>query len=222
MDLSALVKLYRSDADDKVVPYLATRADVIVWLNEAQNEACMRKRLLRLSGNATYCTIAVTAGTSVYDLNSVWAWVDRADWLESGETEPEQLRICTVAYLDRYRPSWRFTTTQPEFVIVDDRQLQLGCITETNGVLTLEGYRLPTVPIEETVTETPEIHVSHHRHLVKWVCYRAFSRPDSQLYNPDSAALSLNEFEAYFGMQVDADRRRDQVQNLPQVNECYF
>ena len=222
MDLAALISQYRSDAKDRVSPYLATRADVVMWLNEAQNEACMRKRLLRLADNATYCDIAVTAGTASYSLNAVWAWVDRVDWLQDGETEPVKLPICTVAFLDRYRPTWRTAVTQPEFVIITDHQLQLGCIPETAGDLTLEGYRLPTVPIEDAADESPEIHVSHHRHLVKWLLFRAFSRPDSQLYNPDGAAKAMAEFDAYFGLPVDADRRRDQVQDMPQVNECYF
>lgn len=221
MDLSALIAAYRRDADDRVAGYLSSRTDLIEWFNEAEEEACLRKRLIRVADDADLCIIDVTAPTSIYALHPKLAWVTRADFTPDGDADPINLRLCSVGDADRLRPDWRTTTMAPECLIVEDAQVQLACIPETSGELKLEGYRLPLDRIEDRASESPEIHAAHHRHLVKWVLHRAHSRPDSQIYDPERAQRSLEEFEAHFGPRVDGDRRRDTENDMPQVNVSF-
>ena len=46
------------------------------WLNEAEQEACIRGRLLHESGNAAVCQIVVTAGTAHYPLHPALYEID--------------------------------------------------------------------------------------------------------------------------------------------------
>lgn len=223
MTLAELIRQFRVDTDDLVEPYGSATRDVRAWFNEAEQEACVRKRLLREVSNADLCTIAVTTvAGSVYDLHTAVAWITRADFTPTGETDPINLTLVDTVYLDRIKPYWRTTTEHPRHLIVDDTSVQLGCIPESDGTLQLEVYRLPLDLIEERVTESPEIHRVHHRELVNWPLYRAYSRPDSQMYDPDRAMKALDAFTAYFGQRPDADMRRDQEQNRPQYNVAHF
>ena len=55
---------------------LSSRTDLIEWFNEAEEEACLRKRLIRVGNDdATLCIIDVTAPTSIYALHPKLAWV---------------------------------------------------------------------------------------------------------------------------------------------------
>lgn len=223
MTLAELIRQFRVDTDDLVTPYLFATRDVRGWFNEAEQEACVRKRLLREVSNSDLCTIAVTTvAGSVYSLHTAVAWVTRADFTPTGETDPINLALVDTPYLDRIEPYWRTTTENPRFLIVDDTSVQLGCIPEADGTLQLEVYRLPLDLIEERTSESPEIHRVHHRELVNWALHRAYSRPDSQIYDPDRSMKALAAFTAYFGQRPDADMRRDQEQNRPQYNVAHF
>ena len=59
-----------------------------------------------------------------------------------------------------------------------------------------------------TIWPEPEIHQAHHEHLIQWALHRAFSVPDSELFDPDRARLAEEEFTAYFGPLPDSDMRR--------------
>lgn len=226
MTLSELVNQYRVDADDRVGPagsYHAETSMIQDWLDEAEEEACIRKRLLRETSNGAICTINVTTTAgSVYPLHSAVAWITRADFTPTGDTDPINLQLCDTVYLDRVRPNWRTTTENPNFLIVDDTSVQLGCIPEADGTLTLEVYRVPLDKMEDRASESPEIGRIHHRPLVHWALHRNYSRPDSEVYDPSRGDKELAAFTAYFGQRPDADMRRDQEVSRPQGNVAHF
>ena len=64
MELRELIRRFRVESNDKVVPYFIEDDDVIAWLNDAVNEACIRGRLLYESQNNDVCKIAVLTGSS--------------------------------------------------------------------------------------------------------------------------------------------------------------
>ena len=47
MTLEDMIRRFRVAARDTVEPFLFPTEDVTDWLNEAQNEACIRARLIR-------------------------------------------------------------------------------------------------------------------------------------------------------------------------------
>lgn len=55
---------------------------------------------------------------------------------------------------------------------------------------------------------SPEIHANHHRLLVEWVLFHAYSKRDEDIYDPNKASLHEARFAAAFGVRPDANVRR--------------
>jgi hypothetical protein len=207
VNLGDLRAQFRSDAFDQSEPPGFADADVHGWLNEAEEEACLRKDLLLETVDADLCQIEVTSGTRAYDLAEGVIRIRHATWTpEDGEAQP--LTIIDRTELDRILPNWRTAEEEPRYLIVTDKQVELGCMdTPTDGTIDMEVWRLPAEAMEAD-EDSPEIARPHHRHLVHWAVHRALSRPDGELQNDDMAKAALEKFERYFGPAPDADRFR--------------
>ena len=211
MTLEQLRALYRSLARDEVEPYLAGYELVDALLNEAQDEAALRARLIHDDSTAAVCEIDVeevtgsiphtyTLHASLYELSSVRLFTP-------ADGDPVDLRIVSREWLNRNKPDWRESTDDPAYVIQQDTTLRIVPAPSAEGLLKLEGYRLPLEPMVED-DDTPEINGAHHRHLVQWVMHRVFGVPDSEIFDAKRSGLALAEFERHFGPAVDADLRR--------------
>lgn len=219
MTLEQLIAQFRTDTDDLQAGSLSLAEDITIWLNEAEEEAAARANLLHESVDTAVCEIAVTAGTTVYDLHASLLAITYASFLESGSTDPVDVTLSDVIELDRIYPAWRRTTETPRFAIQLDKKLRLGCIPQADGTLTIEGYRLPLNPMALD-SDTPEIGRVHHRHLVHWALHRCYSRPDAEVHDPNRAQIALDAFTQYFGIRPDADMRRSFSQNRPMFNKA--
>lgn len=226
MDLGELTKQYRTDADDFADPPLSSTASVRGWFNEAQEEAAIRARLLFESSNPDVCQIpvdaaAVTAGTRVFILHSSVFEITRAVFIPTDSTTEYELYLTDRVAQDRAHPGWRNLVDIPAQLIHDDTRIELGCKPSVPGIIHIECYRTPLTLIEDRPDESPEIHRTHHRHLVHWVLHRAYSRPDSDLYDPDRAATEEAMFTAQFGIRPDANNRRDVEANRQHHNKAW-
>ncbi|ENU86131.1 hypothetical protein [Acinetobacter sp. CIP 102129] len=223
MVLSELLRRFRVDANDKVEPYFNEDIDVIAWLNDAVNEACIRSRLLHESQSPDVCKIAVTASSSqyqlhpsLYELTQVWFEPDNG-------FRGSSLSLVSPEYLDqRYGPeNWRRLNGMPQFAIQDDTTIRLVPTPDVSGELQLEGYRVPFSPMQND-TDIPEINQIHHVHLINWALYRAFSVPDSEFFDPNRAAIAEQAFTDYFGPRPDSDLRRMTREDVPHVVQPFF
>lgn len=227
MELSELVAQYRVDADDLVAqPYLSTTPQVVGWINEAEEEAAIRARLLFDSSTPEVCEIevdaaAVTAGTRVYALHEAVFQITRAMFVPEGTTTEYELYLTDRVEQDRRHPGWRARVDIPAQAIHDDTKLELGCKPSVAGTIRIECYRTPLVKIQDSETSTPEIHRTHHRYLIHWVLHRAYSRPDSELYDPKRAALEEARFTEHFGIRPDANNRRNVEANRQHHNKAW-
>jgi hypothetical protein len=70
--------------------------------------------------------------------------------------------------------------------------------------------------------DKPEIHPQHHRFLVHWALHRAYSKPDSEIFNPDKAAKALKDFEDYFGYRPTANERKREQASRPHHVRAYW
>ncbi len=198
MNLTELIGSFRRDIKDTVVPYIWSDVDVTAWINEAETEAAIRAGLLFDASTPAYCDISVVAGTRTYTLNDVVNEVTRV-WLEDGAGERAELALVTEEQIERDYPDWREgTATELDAVIHRSNTLELGTVPTENGTLRLEVYRGPAAAMVAG-GDSPEIALVHHRHLIKWAMYRAFSVPDTDGFDPNRSASSMNEFEEYFG-----------------------
>jgi hypothetical protein len=213
--LAQLRALYRALARDEAEPYLASNATLDAFLNEAEDEAAKRARLIHDDSTPEVCEIDVeetsldsgiyphtfTLHASLYELSSVRLFIP------ANTTEPVTLKLVSREWLDANMPDWRTSTVEPSYAIQDDTTLRIVPGPTAEGQLKLEGYRLPLEVMTET-TDTPEINAAHHRHLVQWAIYRVFGLPDTELFDANKSAKALAEFEGYFGIRVDSDLRR--------------
>ena len=107
------------------------------------------------------------------------------------------------------------------YAIQTDTGLRMVGVVEDGDVLELEGYRLPLKKLEND-GDKPEIHEAHHEHLIQWALHKAFSVPDSELFDPDRSALSERAFTDYFGLLPDSGMRRETRQDVQHYVRGYM
>lgn len=223
MNLEELIASFREDATDKVATYLWTDEAVTRWLNEAQDEAAVRGRLLLDDSTQAVTRIAVTEGQASYQLHAKVYEIAHLHWQPSAAAHRgKPVELVTREWLDRNHPGWRVRfDCDSMYAIQTEGALRLVPTPREAGVLTLEAYRLPLKPLVND-TDKPEIHAASHPYLVYWALHRAFSQPDADGFDPQRAATAEATFTGYFGARPDADMRRSTRHDEPQVNVTYI
>jgi hypothetical protein len=221
--LADLIAEFRSAADDAdAQPYLFSDADITRWLNEAQTEAAIRRRLLRETTDPAMCEIDVTAGTADYTLHPDFVELSHHAFLLDGATERTDLLLVTREWLDRNVARWRdMESDEPLYLVQDALNLRLVPTPSADGTLLLEGYRVPSAQMALSA-DTPEIAAIHHRHLVQWALYRGYGVPDKEVFDPKRAAQAEADFTRYFGPRPDADLRNDTRMDTPQHIQAWI
>ena len=222
MNLEQLRQQFRIDADDLVTnPPLWEDEWIAAWLTEAQDQAAMRARLLLDDYTPALTHIAVTAGVDSYPLHPKLYEIAVIDFAPvTGYVQP--VYLTSREKLDRDRNGWRNEPPgTPCNAIQTDTRLRLVPVPSIDGSLRIEGYRLPLKALVND-NDKPEIHEAHHRHLVHWALYRAFSKPDADGRDPGRAAAAEAAFTAYFGRLPDADLRRSTRHDEVQANKSFF
>lgn len=222
MTLEELVADFRTTTQDKVAPYLFEQADVARWLIEAEQEACIRGRLLHEADNQAVCDIDVAIGEVVYPLHPALYEIDHIGLLESGAARRKPMKLVSREWLDDNLPGWRDCAGLPCYAIQDDSRIRLVPTPDATATLKLEGYRLPMRGLTSEKTSKPEINPTHHRHLVNWALHRAFSVPDSETLDLGRAGAALEAFTRYFGERPDSDLRRITRQDVEHHTKAWI
>lgn len=222
MTLAQLIARFRIDAQDRAEPYFWSDAQVTDWLNEAQREAAIRARLIHESADTDVCQIAVTSGTSVYALSAYLFEITYQAFLDA-DSQRHPLQLVSIEWLDDHVPRWREGEGPgiPQWLVQTDTSLRVAPTPKVAGTIVLEGYRLPLTDLSAS-TDVPEIHGAHHRHLVDWALYRAFSIPDAEAFDAQRAGQAQAAFADYFGLAPDADLRRGTQADVPQTTEAFW
>lgn len=207
---------------DKVEPYFFEQPDVARWLIEAEQEACIRGRLLHESSRDAVCLIDITVGEASYPLHAVVYEIDRLGLREPGCPERREVRLVSREWLDDNHSGWRDRSGLPQFAIQNDTDIRLVPTPNAPGTLSLECYRLPLRGLTTDKLSKPEIHQAHHRHLVNWALHRAFSVPDSETLDLGRADVALAAFTAYFGDRPDSDLRRITRHDVEHHNKSWI
>ena len=225
MTLQELIRRFRVLAKDYIKPLRAETEDVVAWLNDAQAQACVRGRLLVADSDPALCQIALTPGQHTYSLHpALYEIIDLRIGAPAGQTRKVVLK--SREWLERSVPNWRNYPRYCSMAIQNDTSLRLVGQVEAGEILSIEAYRLPLQPMSlpdpddpsAPVNETPEIHAAHHEHLIEWALHKAFSVPDSELFDPSRAKLAEEAFTRYFGPLPDSDMRRATRHDVVQHN----
>jgi hypothetical protein len=215
MNLNSLITTAATRADDLVAGKLWSRAEWTEYANDAQDEACRRARLLVDSTTTAVCSITLVDATPTYNLHDSIIFVRRVRLLQIADnTALSILKRCHSNDLDReVGPTWQEEQGQPRIWVPDldghkfrpyptpdtgDWKVQLT-VTRT----ALLPAANDTYPMQDG-EDLPEIRTRHHLGLVNWMLYRAYSKQDSQCYNPKAAAMFLADFENEFGKKSSA------------------
>lgn len=218
MNLEQLIAQFRIDADDLVPnPYLWADEWLASWFTEAVAEAAVRGRLIYEAAAPAICQIQVVADLASYPLHPTLYELASLRFKPTGSDRSEPVYLKSREWLDNECPGWRDRLeARPRYAVQDDTRITLVARPSQPGTLMLEGYRVPLRPLVND-NDRPEIGEAHHRHLVHWVLYRAFSKPDSDGQDAERAQKAEDAFTRYFGPAPDADLRRstrhDEVQS---------
>lgn len=205
MTVEDLLATFRVLADDQAAPYLWDDAAIAGWLTEAETEACIRAGLLVDEETEEVAVLAVEADTAWLELSPLVLEVTRAVLASTAA----RLRGEDPAILDRLNPGWETATGTPEGYYLDGARLRLIPTPTADDTLRLRVRRLPLAPLTTDDTDAePEIPPEHHRGLLDWALFRAYSHRDPDSVEPALAARCLQDFEARFGLRPSAYARR--------------
>lgn len=208
MHREALRRRVRLLAQDTATPYLWQDEDIDDWLNEAQQEAAIRARLLRATpqSHPALCEFSLTAGESAVTVPDALYEISHQEWAEGSERRP--LKLVSREWMDTTLPGWRaMPAADPDYLVQDRQQLEVVPPPIADGSVRIEGYRLPE-PMQADNDE-PRIPLAHHIHLVQWALHVGYSLPDAETFNPGKSQAAEAEFTRYFGARPDADLRAD-------------
>lgn len=215
MTLEQLIARFRTDANDKAQPYFWTGEEVTAWLNDAVEEACIRGRLIHEYQDAEICRITAPVGVANHTIHAALYELTSIEFQVDGETTRNPLYLASTGEVERLMRDWTNRPNgRPHYAVQSDTGLRLVPAPDVQGVVLLEGYRLP-VKLLESDSDEPEINAVHHRHLINWVLHRAFSIPDTEGFDPERASRAEGAFTQYFGIRPDADLRRTTREDVP-------
>ena len=208
MRREALRRRVRLLAQDTTRPYLWQDEDIDDWLNEAQQEATIRARLLRATpaSHPALCEFSLTAGETAIALPEQLYEISYQEWVIGAERRP--LKLVSREWMDTTLPGWRaMPAAEPDYLVQDRQALEVVPPPIAAGAVLIEGYRLPEPMVADD--EEPGIPLAHHIHLVQWALHVGYSLPDAETFNPGKSQAAEAEFARYFGARPDADLRAD-------------
>ncbi len=195
MTISDLIAAFRTEADDIAQPPLWSDAEIVGYLNDAENEACIRAGLLiddqsiRFAAGKNKASLA----TNALDVLRIYRATSNT-WLERGSVED----------LER-----RSFGGSPGAYAVLGHTLYIYPAPTVPEVLIARISRLPTEPLALTRPRAePEIPVSEHVRLLDWALHRAFSKRDADAFEGNRAMSYAERFEQHFGPRPSAHARR--------------
>lgn len=208
MHREALRRRVRLLAQDTTLPYLWQDEDIDDWLNEAQQEAAIRARLLRATpaSHPALCEYTLAAGETAITVPDQLYEISHQEWAAGSERRP--LKLVSREWMDTTMPGWRaMPAADPDYLVQDRQQLEVVPPPIADGSVRIEGYRLPE-PMQANNDE-PRIPLAHHIHLVQWALHVGYLMPDADMFNPGKSQAAEAEFTRYFGARPDADLRAD-------------
>ena len=220
MTLEELIQRCRVESNDTKEPYFIQDEQYKAWLNDALIEACIRGRLLYEKDDYDLCYVLFNAGQSVAKLNSQWVEIEQVA-LVIGQSHFLALPILSPEkVIEQYGENYQSHDNLPVCAVQEENGLRLFPTPKQALTVKVQGYRL-AMPLNE-LDDTPEIHATHHRHLVDYALMKAFSVPDAELFDQNRAMLAEKAFNDYFGLPKDSDFRRLTREDRPHTVKPFW
>lgn len=210
MDAEEIINEVRRKLDDTVEPYLWSDADLMVSLNNAVDEVCIRTRCIQDTTSAAR-TIALVAGTARYALNPAIFAVIRAR--VAGQRD--LLDLVNAHYLDERYPGWDDATLAqtgtPRYAVFDDgdTSIRVFPVPDADVDLDMTVWRRPLDSERiADVSDEPACPIRFHGELKHHVLFESYSDTDTEKNNPERAAKHYALFENNVGQRPSAHHLR--------------
>lgn len=207
MDASGLIAAYRDESFDTNTPPFVADDRLRQFASQAEREACRRSHLL-VDSTSLFCSISVSANAPLVTLDPRIINVRRV----KTSISTYALSPVRAEQMDVVNPGWESHVGTPTTYVTDYQSGAIRLYPNSQVPLTLSMTvsRLPLADMAANDDE-PEIRNEYHEGLVQWMLYRAYSKQDSDLFDPNKAAKALNEFEKEFGKKASARNERWQA-----------
>lgn len=203
MNRKQLRELVRTLADDLTPKFLWQDPFINQALDDAENEACRRARLIIDSTTPAVCRIALAANKPLYAVHPSVIYIRRVKL----STRPQPLGFARMLEMDALC-DWEAETGDVEGWIPDHTtgNLRLYRIPDATAVPATANLTVVRTPLKgmKTDEDCPEIKPRYHYNLAHWALFRMYGVPDSDTFNPKAAAENLAMFEAEFGKRSSA------------------
>lgn len=189
MTPAELLAVFRDEVSDTKAPYLWSDPLFYTYLDDAQKQFC---RLTFGIEDARSFKLSLVPNSEWYALNPRILQILGAYDQSTGEPIDVLTRAETVARNVRF--DGRTGPLQALFKGMQNNMLRAYPVTATAQTVLLETRRLP-----ETLTSADDLEIDeeHHLNLLTWVRYRAYSKQDTETYDPVKATTHRQTFEAY-------------------------
>ena len=190
MTVDDVISECRVRLDDLVTPYQYADDNLLIWLDDAEMEACRRARLLSDSS----LTVAISAGVSAYDIPDSTIQLRRAKLL----LDEVPLDFASSRDMDEDVAGWQTHKGTPTDIIsdMDSHRFTLYPEPIVNDTLTLTVIRENECRLE--------IPARFHHSLVDWILFRAYQVRDADGENRSKSTEHLALFEQEFGSRSSA------------------
>jgi len=208
MTLAELRAFVREQAQDNLEPYFLSDAALNGHLNEAEEEACIRAKLLYDASKA----VTLVADQAVYPLDeaALSARFFLFDRFALSGNNYRVLHATTLHSMDCEHPGWEDAASGiPEYVLMDQAPNSVTLWPTPSAVVSgdvvrLRGFRLPLAAMSADGDE-PEVDAAYHRYLADWALHRFFSVSDADMFDLGRAGRHLAAFESRFGVRPSAE-----------------
>lgn len=200
MTLLEILSLSRFLLDDVKKPYKWNDELLVMFANEAEEEACRRARLI-VDTTSSMCRKRVSIGEEMVKLDPRVIFVRRAKLASSSVP----LQKMHMADMDACNPGWESYLGLITHYIPDHTSgyLRLFRIPTSSDELTITVVRTPLNAME-SMDNSPEIEPRYHRYLAHWIAHRAYLTPDAETFDENKAARELTLFANQFGQESTA------------------
>ena len=195
MTLAELRTRFRIEEQDTATPYLWSDAELAIWINEAQDEAC-RRGLLLVDSRSVASKATFSASAIGVDLHPSVIFVRRACLASSNiPLVPKVARS-----MDEEVPGWEGSMASVPRVFVPDWEtsyLRFWPPSVASGTVNMTVVRTPLDVASDG--DDMEILPRYQPYLLEWVRFRAYSKQDAEVFNPAKAKASEALFISQFG-----------------------
>jgi len=207
--LKELISQLRIDLDDPDYGddrSLWSDSELLNYLNRAQDEACLRSRMLLDSETRSICEIQLLPSVHTYDVDCRVFWIKRAKI----DGQSCQLEPTGHSDMDYYRSgNWEEKRSRyPTHYMTDMNtySLRVYPVPTEASVLWLTVFRKPLGPMELDLPECkPEIPEIHHWNMLEWAKHLAYAKHDGDAFDPEASARHASMFAQFFGERNSAE-----------------